>query len=189
MVWKPKTCEDYIPRDTPDEVAIPLLLARAKKRSTVTDDGCWIWNGTTNEKGYGQISFRGKQRMLHKLSYQIHRGEVPAGHLVCHKCDKPRCWNPEHLWTGTPKQNSLDMSNKRRQRWQRHTHCQRGHEFTEENTWVFYRNGRPIRKCRACSRGVQRIRMGWSPEEAYTVPAIAPDEATARRHFGKRASG
>lgn len=189
MPWKPKTCEDYIPRGTPDEVAIPLLLARAKRRSTVTADNCWLWDGTTNTKGYGQISFRGKMHMVHRLMYQIHHGEIPKGQLVCHRCDRPGCWNPVHLWLGTPKQNSLDMSNKRRQRWQRHTHCQRGHEFTDENTWVFYRSGRPIRKCRTCSRAVLRLRAGWPKDLAYSMPAGTPGmRYTQRPTQGKEQS-
>ena len=150
MVWKPPTTAHYIPRSTPDEIAIPLLLERVNGRTDFTSDGCWLWTGTTNEKGYGQVSFRGKQRMLHKLSYEIHHGPVPAGHLVCHRCDRPRCWNPVHLWLGTPKQNSLDMSAKRRQRWQRKTHCANGHPFAGEHLEIFYREGRPIRRCKTC---------------------------------------
>jgi hypothetical protein len=177
----------HIGRNVPDEIAHGLMLKRLWLRTVVNERGCWLWQGSVNSKGYGTANCQGKRIILHRWSYAQHVGELEQGKLICHACDNPNCWNPKHLWQGTPKQNSLDMSNKGRQRWQRHTHCQRGHEFTEENTWVFYRNGRPIRKCRACSRGIQRIRSGWSPEDAYTAPAIAPDQATERRF--KRAAG
>ena len=31
--------------------------------------------------------------------------------LICHKCDTPRCCNPEHLQLGTIQQNALDSLN------------------------------------------------------------------------------
>jgi len=34
---------------------------------------------------------------------------VPAGMQVNHHCDNPPCWNIEHLYLGTQKQNIADM--------------------------------------------------------------------------------
>ena len=74
-------------------------------------DNCWIWLGRLFGKGYGSIGLGGKgakQVLAHRLSYQIHKGPIPDGMVVMHKCDNPRCVNPDHLEAGTQSQNIKD---------------------------------------------------------------------------------
>ena len=76
-----------------------------------SDNGCWNWQRRLVGKGYGTIGLGGKgakQKLVHRLSYEIHKGPIPEGMVVMHKCDNPRCVNPDHLEAGTQSQNIKD---------------------------------------------------------------------------------
>ena len=76
--------------------------------------GCWLWISHCDKDGYGILPATGAAVRAHRLSYEIHNGQIPDGMVVCHTCDNPSCVNPEHLFSGTTKDNCQDMLSKGR---------------------------------------------------------------------------
>lgn len=90
------------------------LLRRLEKYSFFEPNtGCQIWFGTMRGN-YGTIGFFGISLSTRRASYLMFKGSIPHGHFVMHKCDNPSCINPEHLSSGTPKDNTRDMFSKGR---------------------------------------------------------------------------
>lgn len=76
--------------------------------------GCWIWQGSKNEDGYGRKRYKGRTTYVHRVFYEVFVGKIPKGMCVLHRCDTPACCNPSHLFIGTQKDNIDDMVNKNR---------------------------------------------------------------------------
>ncbi|AUR94122.1 hypothetical protein NVP1191O_63 [Vibrio phage 1.191.O._10N.286.52.B4] len=76
--------------------------------------GCWLWVSHCDKDGYGILPATGAAVRAHRLSYEIHKGPIPHGMVICHSCDNPSCVNPDHLFSGTTKDNCQDMLSKGR---------------------------------------------------------------------------
>jgi len=96
-------------------------------RKVEKKESCWIW---PSKNRYGAVRFSvGKERswLVHRFSWLIHRGEIPAGMCVCHTCDVSRCVNPDHLYLGTHAENMRDMKNRKRYKVPSKEDCKKGY--------------------------------------------------------------
>jgi hypothetical protein len=124
-----------------------------------------VWQLGLTPKGYAkaEIPGFGRNKRVHRVSYELHIGQIPEGLTIDHLCGVKSCCNPDHLepvdavenfkrWsraqghTGTNKHILRPGTGKGG--WQRfQTHCVNGHEYTPENT-TSLPNGN--RRCKAC---------------------------------------
>lgn len=66
---------------------------------------CWVWTGSTNNAGYGQVKFNAKNWNLHRLAWHMLVERLPQpgrardadGLVLDHVCENRLCLNPSHL--------------------------------------------------------------------------------------------
>lgn len=133
---------------TYDDVAMFRLL----KKKHIAENGCWEWTGSLDNGGYGIIKYCESVWRVHRLMLYLTRPkEFNLYPVVMHLCDNRKCFNPEHIKGGTDSDNVRDMVAKGRLNRQTTviTHCKRGHEYTDENTYYDKIGKRSCRICRA----------------------------------------
>jgi len=121
-----------------------------------TPEGCWQWEGIIDRgrnRGYGVLFSPGgvgcKKQYAHRVSFMLHKGEIPKHLQIDHICRKRDCVNPSHLELVTVKENilrgeGLAAINSRK------THCINGHEYAPPNLYYTKSSGVKYRRCREC---------------------------------------
>ena len=77
-------------------------------------DGCWIWTAAKHPHGYGKFVVNNTVYPAHRISWELHNGEIPEGQCVMHICDNTPCIRPDHLRIGTHAENMADRDAKGR---------------------------------------------------------------------------
>ncbi len=102
--------------------------AKINKQSGVYLNGltteCWLWTGTINPTGYGAYQTNWAKTVLktqwsHRISYHLFKEAfLPCENgyekQVRHKCDNPKCVNPDHLEFGSQAENNSDRDSRGR---------------------------------------------------------------------------
>lgn len=119
----------------------------------VKTETCWNWTGARQAGGYGRFGAApGRLVLAHRWSYEALVGPIPDDMTLDHLCRFTSCVNPAHLEVVSRETNALRGSRNATK-----THCDHGHEFTPENTYV--PPSRPnIRDCRTCRKTNQAKR-------------------------------
>ena len=141
------------------------LPTRIAARTTAIDTGyrtpCWLCDLSVNGGGYARVRWptgRDNKRVVHAVVYELLVGPVPVGLELDHLCRVPNCVRPSHLEPVTKRENTkrstAGAATAMRERAK--THCPKGHEYSEANTWV---NRRGWRACRRCHADRERARQ------------------------------
>lgn len=126
-------------------------------------DTCWLWTAARTTPGYGYMRWAGRNQPAHRIAYELLVGPVPADLDLDHECHnldttcrggptcphRP-CVNPTHL-VPRPHRSNLLRGRGIPATLAARTHCEHGHEFTPENTYVWCN----ARYCRTCRRDAE----------------------------------
>lgn len=133
---------------------IDKQIARIKKKlesrkKLDPDTGCWLYDGNIESNGYGRIYFLSRAISIHRLSAYLYLG-LSLNDLwysdiyILHKdiCPNRHCFNPEHLYIGTQKDNMDDRAAKLKD-----LPC--GH--IKSNLYIYTsKDGKTYKWCRTC---------------------------------------
>lgn len=146
-----------IHRRTAFRITTALRLRLLRKIERRGPDECWPWTGAVRN-GYGAIKHNGKVLGTHCVAYVLANGSIPDGQIVRHSCDNRLCCNPAHLLAGDPRDNVLDMIERRQWGPQRGEECPNA-RLTEDKV-------REIRRLSRAGNGPRSLARRYGVNEA-----------------------
>lgn len=108
---------------------------------------CWEWLAYRRPSGHGQFL---RNLRAHRAAWEFCVGPIPEGLHLHHVCENPGCVNPNHLRPISPEDHGRITHPKGLE-----THCPRGHEYDETNTYI---NPKGTKVCRICVYASNRRR-------------------------------
>ena len=156
------------------------ILERFKRKYIIDPiSGCWLWQGWTNNHGYGFFRYEGRDQGAHCVSYQLYKGSIPSKleiDHICHNgsgcragrnCFHRRCVNPQHLEI-VPHQINISRGNRSLTSGafqKRKTHCPLGHPYSGKNLYI---NTNGARSCVSCERArVKKFRQLYGRKKIH----------------------
>ena len=134
---------------------LSLLPPRLQSKIvTCRYSSCWLWTGSLNQKGYGNVRVGSRKdgsrrcAKAHRIVYEILIGPITPGLTLDHLCRIRHCVNPDHVDPVSHRVNIL-RGNGYTARNARKTHCSKGHPFFGDN---LYSDSNGFRHCRTCWR-------------------------------------
>lgn len=106
--------------------------------------GCWEWKGKI-VGGYPVVQFYGVRRRVDRMLYEHYIAPISEYEFMIRECRNKNCVSPMHVVISArsvPKR-------KFRNPYDNRTHCIRGHEWNDENSYT-RKNG--TRDCVLCRR-------------------------------------
>ena len=76
---------------------VPVYRRRRGGHRVNHETGCWEWQGSMVENGYGVVSVNGANIKAHRRYYEVLVGPIPPGLDLDHLCRNRACVNPDHL--------------------------------------------------------------------------------------------
>lgn len=120
------------------------------------DTLCIIDRRKSSNGKHVYVSINGKIVAAHRYAWEQANGPIPESMFVCHRCDNPPCINVDHLFLGTPKDNTRDMALKGRDSNSKKTHCPRGHPYDRLEKKLSFSGFQ--RRCSICKSAYDRLR-------------------------------
>lgn len=172
---------------------LTYIFSHVTRQNTGYKTDCWLWTLRN-----GRLARQDKYPHIYRtqVAYQAHRVMcalfvspiTDTSNVVDHLCRIPSCINPAHLEEVTFRENilrgfSLPAKNARK------THCQNGHELTDDNV---YREGATGRKCRTCRTAysfARRRRNGRKVRSKTHCPQgheFTPENSCIDKHGARR---
>jgi hypothetical protein len=145
----------------------PVPVAeRIRSKLVSADNGCLVFTGKRTKWGYGMIWTSQHMRVAHRVLWEVERGPIDPKLELDHLCRNRACCNLDHLEIVTHRENtmrgvSFSAINALK------THCAKGHEFTQENTYY----GPKQRHCRTCARELDRARYKRGRCFGFSLPS------------------
>ena len=103
--------DPLVEKQRPFGMTLEELVEWLIEQSIETENGCFEFRRSVDADGYGNVGFQDKRRCrVNRLVLSfIYGRKLGRFEWALHRCHNPTCINPEHLYLGSPKENTQDM--------------------------------------------------------------------------------